>query len=653
MHTISKFKLARRVGIASVVAVLFALPLQAQVKFHVQPTAVNFGSHAVGTASNLLSISVVNDGTTNVQIQSFSVTGSQFQITDGVAPKSVHSDKPHYDYTMKFVPDSAGAFSGTFTVTVQGFAPVTVPLTGTGFITNAKSSVSTTSIDFGNQAQGTTSGPKTVTIKNIGTDPLGVTSVTSSSQFYTLSKFTPTTLQPGQSLNGTVTFSPMNTQTYKGLVQIAYDVLPPQDFALTGVGVAPNSITITNLAALPAATQSAAYEAVLRYAGGSATGSKVFLLQGGSSLPLGLTLGSNGVISGTLDPSVAVGNYSFSIGLRDNGNHTITTKKFTIAVGAPTGAACNNIIWNVPGTSTPAVALTDLGAAGGTYLGFEAGLYPGGSNVRPPDHDAAGVNIAQNEIMPLDKFGNPDPVNGKIGLLMLGESAAQQPLQKFVPFANADPEKNPFVTVILGAMAGEDANDLAVSTNAYYTTMLNFLIPEAGIANPQIQAAWIEDITASNTGSFPADETPLYNDYDIIPPLLFQLMPNLKLMYFSGRIYGAYSNGISTLDPEPYAYEDSYGPKWAIADQLNGLASLNFDPTKGTVVSPWMAWGPYYWANGMLGRNDGLFWSCQDVIFDGVHPSDPVGRLKVADQLINFFKTDTTTTPWYLATGSK
>lgn len=652
MKAICNSHVAHRVFTALAAALMFALPLQAQVKFHVQPTSVNFGMHAVGTSSNLLSIIVVNDGTTNVQVQSFSITGSQFQLTDGVAPKSVHSDKPHYNYTMKFVPDSAGTFNGTFTVTVQGFAPVTVPLTGTGFVTNAKSLVSVSSIDFGNQAQGTSSAAQTVTIKNIGTDPLGVTSVTSSSQFYTLTGFTPSTLQPGQSLTGTVTFSPTNAQTYKGLVQIAYDVLPVQDFALTGVGVVPSSISITNPALLPAATQSAAYESVLRYAGGGANGSKVFLLPPGSTLPLGLTLSTDGVISGTLDPSVAVGNYTFSVRLRDNGAHTSTTKTFTLAVGAPTGAACNNIVWNAPGTSTPAVALTDLGAAGGTYQGFEAGLYPGGSNVRPPDHDAAGVAIAQ-AIKPLDVNGNVDLTNGKIGLLMLGESAAQQPLQKFVPFANADPEKNPKVTVVLGAMAGEDANDLAVITNAYWTTLLNYLVPESGVNNKQIQAAWIEDITATNTGSFPDDMMPLYQDYETIAQLLYQQFPNIKLMYFSGRIYGFYSNGISTLDPEPYAYEDSFAPKWAIADQINGLASLNFDPNKGTVVAPWMAWGPYYWSNGLLGRNDGLFWGCQDVIFDGVHESDPVGRLRVADQLINFFKTDTTTTPWFLATGTK
>jgi hypothetical protein len=65
---------------------------------------------------------------------------------------------------------------------------------------------------------------------------------------------------------------------------------------------------------------------------------------------------------------------------------------------------CSNI-QNLP-------PLVDLGP-GQTYQGYEGGLYPGGSNVRPAAHDAAGRKIARS-IVPLDANGNPDHVNGKI-----------------------------------------------------------------------------------------------------------------------------------------------------------------------------------------------------------------------------------------------
>src|SRR5712692_4464080 len=63
--------------------------------------------------------------------------------------------------------------------------------------------------------------------------------------------------------------------------------------------------------------------------------------------------------------------------------------------------------------------LVDLGP-GQTYQGFEGGLYPGASNVRPAAHTAAGQRIAQS-IVPLDANGNYDP-RGKIVFLPVGPS---------------------------------------------------------------------------------------------------------------------------------------------------------------------------------------------------------------------------------------
>src|SRR5258707_735414 len=54
----------------------------------------------------------------------------------------------------------------------------------------------------------------------------------------------------------------------------------------------------------------------------------------------------------------------------------------------------------------------------------------------------------------------------------------------------------------------------------------------------------------------------------------------------------------------------------------------------------------------MLGRKDGLQWDCADFSADGTHPSSTNGQLKVATSLMNFLKTDDTTTPWYLAQAS-
>jgi hypothetical protein len=48
--------------------------------------------------------------------------------------------------------------------------------------------------------------------------------------------------------------------------------------------------------------------------------------------------------------------------------------------------------------------------------------------------------------------------------------------------------------------------------------------------------------------------------------------------------------------------------------------------------------------------DDGTVWTCQDYIADGIHPSIPplIGRDKGSDMLLQFFKTDATTSPWFL-----
>lgn len=89
--------------------------------------------------------------------------------------------------------------------------------------------------------------------------------------------------------------------------------------------------------------------------------------------------------------------------------------------------------------------------------------------------------------------------------------------------------------------------------------------------------------------------------------------------------------------------------KWAIADQIAGKADMNFDPKKGQVRSPWIAWGPYLWADGLKGRKqDSLVWLKEDLMVgDRTHPS-PSGKEKVATLLLDFLKKDSTSRPWFV-----
>ena len=70
-------------------------------------------------------------------------------------------------------------------------------------------------------------------------------------------------------------------------------------------------------------------------------------------------------------------------------------------------------------------------------------------------------------------------------------------------------------------------------------------------------------------------------------------------------------------------------------------------------MAPWMSWGAYTWANGLIPRADGLVWTCQDLMPDGTHVNDPNGRQKEANLMMQFFKSDSTTVPWFLSTDPR
>jgi hypothetical protein len=170
-----------------------------------------------------------------------------------------------------------------------------------------------------------------------------------------------------------------------------------------------------------------------------------------------------------------------------------------------------------------------------------------------------------------------------------------------------------------------------------------------------ILAAWflssgtLPPVTPAKGQTPAAQSGPKETDLVRIPHNLHGRFPNLKMAYLSSRTYGGYA--ASPLNPEPHAYESGFAVKWVISRQINGDAELTFDPAKGPVRSPWIAWGPYLWADGLKGRSDGFVWRREDFGPDGTHPS-PAGQHKVARLLLAFLKREPTSRSWFLAQGA-
>ena len=605
------------------------------------PSSLSFSNTYVGKASGSKVLTINNlttSGTIMIETVAFDCTGG-YGISSGIAPFQLGQTQKITHYSIFFQPTAAQTYSCNFVITLNDGSFLDVPISGTGLNTSAVAQVSPSSLTFSNQHVGSTSAGQTVTITNTGTTNLTLNTITPSSPSFTTSTvILPATISAGSSLPMSVFYTPSQVTSETGALDFTFNEVPDTGSSLTGNGVAASKLAISNNPTLPQATQNAAYQATFATSGG--TGPYTFALINGSSLPSGLTLSSSGVISGTLASSVGTGNYTFTVQVTDQSNGATASNTFTLGVFTNMGDNCNDISFNDPVSNTPLVALTDLGT--GLFESYEGGLYPNGSNVRPASHDSDGVGFAQG-IVPLDQNGNYSPT-GKYVLMAIGESTAQNEFNRFLPIANSDPAKSPYLVIVNGAQGGATPNNFTSTTSAYWSTVLNNYLPQNGVTANQVVAIWMEDTDGIATGTFPSDITTLQSEYETMMQTMHTLFPNIKLVYFSSRVYGGYSNGVGTPDnPEPYAYEVGYAVKWAIGDQINGNSNLSYS------VAPWMSWGPYYWSNGMLGRADGTVWDCEDFSSDGTHPSSTYGQLKVATPLLNFLKTDDTTTPWYLA----
>jgi Cu/Ag efflux protein CusF len=290
--------------------------------------------------------------------------------------------------------------------------------------------------------------------------------------------------------------------------------------------------------------------------------------------------------------------------------------------------------------------LTELGT--GEYHGFKGGLYPDGKNERPAAHEAAGVALAK-QVQPLDRDGKPS-TDGKIVLLSVGMSNTAQSSEGLQRLLRADTDKDPSLVFVNGAQGGMTAKKIQGpndnDSGTEYWSRVDQILKQAGVSRAQVQAIWIKQADAGPSEGFPKYAQTLQAELTRIVQIFPERFPNAKLVYLSSRTFGGYAK--TRLNPEPYAYESGFSVKWLIEEQIKGDKGLNFDAGKGAVKAPWLSWGPYLWANGATRRADGFSWDEKDFIErDRTHQS-PSGQEKVGKLLLEFFKTDTTTRPWFV-----
>ena len=146
------------------------------------------------------------------------------------------------------------AVSGTCTVTVTFTPTATLNQTGAVTVTDntpngtdllalagngvaPEVNLSATTLAFGNQAHGTTSGAKSVTVENSGSATLTIGSITATKDYNVVNNTCGSSLSPGATCTFGVTFSPTVTGTDNGYVMIGDNAGDsPQFISLTGNG---------------------------------------------------------------------------------------------------------------------------------------------------------------------------------------------------------------------------------------------------------------------------------------------------------------------------------------------------------------------------------------------------------------------------------
>jgi hypothetical protein len=613
------------------------------------PNPINFGTVGVGLGLyNAYELTLTNHCSQTVKVNSLTFSSSVFGLNDGVVPRYVSANSVDH-WSIAFRPAAGQAYSGSLTLNLASFPPVVVTLTGTGVVNTGAPSLTTTSIDFGNVTIGSKA-TRNVTLTNNGTATFQLTQLDTYVPFQVPLVTTPITIAPSQHYNFGISYTATAPGPVSGTVTLVFDQLPAEGIDIAATGIAAASVALSSFPVLPSAIQGSPYLATLQATGGTPPYS-FHITQG---LIPGLTFStSTGTFSGTVASSVKVNNYAITVQIDDSSRpQQQSNVTITIPVGATTGANCSVIDFDAPGTKTPLTALNDLGTNSyGTGCpepeGCMGGLYPNGSNSDPDPHASDGITAGQG-IQPRDADGTVDPVNGSIVFMSLGVSNTEQPFTDFMNAANGDPEKNPKVAVVNGALGGETAASLASATAGYFSTVTDYILPFYGYTAEQVAALWIDTVDSGDNAGFPGDAITLKGELEAIAADAKVYFPNAVIAYMGALNYTGYSQGVSTILPEPQAYDSGWADKWSIEDQINGTC-CNYNPANGTVVAPWMGWGYYYWANGLLARQAGTTWSCKDLESDGTHPASPSGHLKIADGLLNFLKTDPTATPWFLA----
>ena len=211
---------------------------------------LTFPSQSFGTMSQPQSVTISNTGAAGLTVTSIVLGGAAAQTNN--CPTDL---APNASCTMNVMLAAPllGPCTGTITISTNDPAgPQSISLNGTcTVLPNIESALSTSSLVFIPQTTGTTSASQSVTLSNIGLQPLAISSVTASGDVTEATKCGKT-LAIASNCTISISFTPKAAGSRTGTVTVT-DNAPdsPHVITISGLGL-PNPVPMVNLPLVPA-----------------------------------------------------------------------------------------------------------------------------------------------------------------------------------------------------------------------------------------------------------------------------------------------------------------------------------------------------------------------------------------------------------------
>jgi PKD repeat protein len=301
---------------------------------------------------------------------------------------------------------------------------------------------------------------------------------------------------------------------------------------------------------------------------------------------------------------------------------------------------------------TVRIPLIDMGDTL-TYYGFVGGLYPDG-NAIPAEHLASRPDVTPiDDLIVVVSIGMS---NAAFEFCASGTAVQVCTPHSFMGQVTVDEAVNPQILTVNGAQNSQTSTKWLGLNSPAWTVLVDRVQSVASLE--QVLVCWVKNTNhyLSPPLTLPDPNADAYGFLRNTARALRNAktwFPNLGQCYLSSRIYAGYASQGGSI--EPVAYETGFGIKWLIEAQMRQLATGEIDTLAGDMsldAAPWIAWGPYVWADAANPRSDGLTWIPSDYLFDLIHP-DTTGVVKVATSLVSFFKTSPATMDWFLADGGE